>query len=148
MGDKRLLDIEISVQISRTACAAKALQINHVSLYRFLLSRPPSNDCWIVEDGFCGNKRHFPRRLGVKKGGFRPDSRVFASVEKALHGAGASSSVRPRRAAEPPRRHYYTICRAPVAQLDRASDHGADGWGFESSRATNQPLKIKKSTVF
>src|SRR3546814_10403849 len=83
MGDKRLLDIEISVQISRTACAAKALQINHVSLYRFLLSRPPSNDCWIVEDGFCGNKRHFPRRLGVKKGGFRPDSRVFASVEKA-----------------------------------------------------------------
>src|SRR3546814_8723084 len=90
MGDKRLLDIEISVQISRTACAAKALQINHVSLYRFLLSRPPSNDCWIVEDGFCGNKRHFPRRLGVKKGGFRPDSRVFASVEKALHGAGRS----------------------------------------------------------
>src|SRR3546814_18171243 len=70
-----------SVQISKTACAAKVLQINHVSLYRFLLSRPPSNDCWIVEYGFCGNKRHFPRRLGVKKGGFRPDSRVFASVE-------------------------------------------------------------------
>src|SRR3546814_904677 len=119
-----------------------------VRSYRFLLSRPPSNDCWIVEDGFCGNKRHFPRRLGVKKGGFRPDSRVFASVEKALHGAGASSSVRPRRAAEPPRRHYYTLCRAPVAQLDRASDYGSEGWEFESSRARHNPLKIKKSTVF
>src|SRR3546814_15881478 len=84
----------------------------------------------------------------VKKGGFRPDSRVFASVEKALHGAGASSSVRPRRAAEPPRRHYYTLCRAPVAQLDRASDYGSEGWEFESSRARHNPLKIKKSTVF
>ena len=24
---------------------------------------------------------------------------------------------------------------APVAQLDRASDFGSEGWGFESSRA-------------
>ncbi len=24
---------------------------------------------------------------------------------------------------------------APVAQLDRASDYGSEGWGFESSRA-------------
>src|SRR3546814_14519368 len=128
MGDKRLFDIEISVQISRTACAAKALQINHVSLYRFLLSRPPSNDCWIVEDGFCGNTRHFPRRLGVKKGGFRPDSRVFASVEKALNGAGASSSVRPRRAAAPPRRPHYTPCPAPVPPLDRTPDYATEGW--------------------
>lgn len=27
------------------------------------------------------------------------------------------------------------VAGAPVAQLDRASDFGSDGWGFESSRA-------------
>ncbi len=27
------------------------------------------------------------------------------------------------------------ILFAPVAQLDRASDYGSEGWGFESSRA-------------
>jgi len=51
-GNKCLLDIEISVQISETAIPGFGLQINHVSLYRVLLSRPPSNDCEIVEDGF------------------------------------------------------------------------------------------------
>jgi hypothetical protein len=32
---------------------------------------------------------------------------------------------------------YGTVCgpRAPVAQLDRASDFGSEGWGFESLRA-------------
>src|SRR3546814_9100157 len=104
MGDKRLLDIEISVQISRTACAAKALQIQHVRLYRFLLSRPPPNACWIVEDGFCGKTRPFPRRLGVKTGGFRPAYRSLASVVTHLLGAGASS--RDRKSNRMHARHY------------------------------------------
>ena len=51
-GDKCLLDIEISVQIFGAAIPGFGLQINHVSLYRVLLSRPPSNDRWIVEYGF------------------------------------------------------------------------------------------------
>ncbi len=29
----------------------------------------------------------------------------------------------------------FAILIAPVAQLDRASDFGSEGWGFESSRA-------------
>ena len=29
----------------------------------------------------------------------------------------------------------YNITRAPVAQLDRASDYGFEGWGFDSLRA-------------
>ncbi len=33
-------------------------------------------------------------------------------------------------------RDWYTDCRdAPVAQLDRASVYGTEGWGFESLRA-------------
>ena len=30
---------------------------------------------------------------------------------------------------------WYTIFRASVAQLDRASVFGTEGWGFESLRA-------------
>jgi hypothetical protein len=31
------------------------------------------------------------------------------------------------------------ISWAPVAQLDRASDYGSEGWGFESLRARLKP---------
>ena len=30
--------------------------------------------------------------------------------------------------------------RAPVAQLDRASDFGSEGWGFESLRARHKTI--------
>ena len=30
---------------------------------------------------------------------------------------------------------YLYLVLAPVAQLDRASDYGSEGWGFESLRA-------------
>ena len=33
--------------------------------------------------------------------------------------------------------------RAPVAQLDRASDSGSEGWGFESLRAYQLALTKK-----
>ncbi len=32
---------------------------------------------------------------------------------------------------------------APVAQLDRASDFGSEGWGFESSRARSCNMLYK-----
>ena len=30
---------------------------------------------------------------------------------------------------------YFLLDLAPVAQLDRASDFGSEGWGFESLQA-------------
>ena len=33
------------------------------------------------------------------------------------------------------RTHYLKVLNAPVAQLDRVSGYGPEGWGFESSRA-------------
>ena len=35
--------------------------------------------------------------------------------------------------------------RAPVAQLDRASDFGSEGWGFESLRARQWRLSTRRA---
>jgi hypothetical protein len=32
-------------------------------------------------------------------------------------------------------REWLEVCSAPVAQLDRASDYGSEGWRFESFQA-------------
>ena len=34
---------------------------------------------------------------------------------------------------------------APVAQLDRASDFGSEGWGFKSLRAYSEKLRVSRS---
>ena len=31
--------------------------------------------------------------------------------------------------------NHYKLINAPIAQLDRASDYGSEGWGFNSSWA-------------
>ena len=49
--------------------------------------------------------------------------------------------------AAPSPRCHPTLCCAPVAQLDRASDYGSEGWEFESSRARHNPLKSKDKTA-
>ena len=33
------------------------------------------------------------------------------------------------------------IQAGPVAQLDRASDYGSEGWGFDSSQVHTNPVK-------
>ena len=39
---------------------------------------------------------------------------------------------------------FWRVKRAPVAQLDRASDFGSEGWGFKSLRARpRNPIKSK-----
>ena len=40
-----------------------------------------------------------------------------------------------------------TIVRAPVAQLDRASDYGSEGWEFESLRARCREERIRISSA-
>ncbi len=61
-----------------------------------------------------------------------------------LHALVASSSVRPPSGSDlivgSPR-----LAKAPVAQLDRASDYGSGGWEFESSRAHHRNQYLKKS---
>ena len=37
---------------------------------------------------------------------------------------------------------------APVAQLDRASDYGSEGWEFESSRARQDAIFFLKINSF
>lgn len=39
------------------------------------------------------------------------------------------------------------IPKAPVAQLDRASDYGSEGWGFESSRAHHRLVDISEEDL-
>ena len=96
-GNECLLDIEISVPIFETTESNKPIHINHVSLYRFLLSRPPSLDCEIVEDGFWRYKCHFPGLKGRQKPGLVLEILGFWRFAKLLQGAKASSNVRPPR---------------------------------------------------
>lgn len=42
---------------------------------------------------------------------------------------------------------YLYMSKAPVAQLDRASDYGSEGWGFESSRAHYKPVDISEEDL-
>ena len=79
---------------------------------------------------------------GVGLGG-----RCLAAVRRWLGGGalplcGVGLGVVPPRCAAlawgwclPAVRFGLVSCFAPVAQLDRASDYGSGGWGFESSRA-------------
>src|SRR3954471_10659092 len=61
--------------------------------------------------------------------------------ERSCYYAGAENIRWYRRAACIARRCKYhrrrarVILEAPVAQLDRASDFGSEGWGFKSLRA-------------
>ncbi len=38
---------------------------------------------------------------------------------------------------------YNSVCEAPVAQLDRASVYGTEGYTFEPCRCICKPLRIK-----
>lgn len=47
-----------------------------------------------------------------------------------------------------PLTRYTTQVKAPVAQLDRASDYGSEGREFESSRARLRPFGIDQMVFF
>ena len=49
--------------------------------------------------------------------------------------AGLRDQCRKRRTGSSPVVGMFRLYPAPVAQLDRVSDYGSEGWGFESSRA-------------
>ena len=56
-----------------------------------------------------------------------------------------TADVSPQHETRPPL--YLEKTRAPVAQLDRASDYGSEGWEFESLRARHDACRLDDAGV-
>ena len=67
------------------------------------------------------------------------ESRPRPIQTSGFHSQMASSRAPVLALSRPAGGVIFYVWQAPVAQLDRASDFGSEGWGFESSRARASP---------
>jgi hypothetical protein len=85
---------------------------------------------WAAGLGLCGVACATPPRLALAR-------RRNPLAKSVAFNRSVALSMEDR-AAQVGRRVVF----APVAQLDRASDYGSEGWGFESSRAHSEAVSV------